>query len=94
MNRQEAESIVAEQLKSYREKPYSELVKLMGQKPSTFEIRGPSGVLYQLEIQAFWDDQPNGNVRIMASIDDGGLRAFSPINDDFIKSPAGKFVGE
>jgi hypothetical protein len=86
--------IVTEQLKPYRNKPYFELIKMIKQKPSTYEVRGPSGALYQIEIQAFWDDRPNGNVRIMGSIDDSGLRAFSPMSDDFIKSPIGAFVGE
>jgi hypothetical protein len=30
----------------------------------------------------------------MVSIDDGGLRAFYPITEDFIMSPSGAFVGE
>lgn len=94
MNRQEAENIIAEQLKPYREKPYAELIKLIKQKPLTYELKGQSGALYQIEIQAFWDDRPDGNIRIMVSIDDGGLRAFSPISDDFIKSPTGVFVDE
>jgi hypothetical protein len=94
MNRQEADKIIAEQLKLYREKPYSELIKMIKQKPSTYEFRGQSGALYHIEIQAFWDDRPDGNVRIMASIDDGGLRAFPPLSNDFIKTRSGMFVGE
>ncbi len=94
MNTQEAKKIIADQLKSYREKPYSELIKMIKQKPLTYEIRGQSGTLYQIEIEAFWDDRPNEDIRIMGSIDDGGLRAYSPISDDFIKSPTDEFVGE
>lgn len=94
MNKQEAEKIIADQLKPYRQQPYSELIKMIKQKPSTYEVRGLSGALYQIEIQAFWDDQPNGNVRIMGSIDDGSWRSFSPLSDDFIKSPTDAFVGE
>ena len=94
MNKQEAQKIIAEKLKPYREKPYSELIKMIKQKPSTYELRGQSGVLYQIEIQAFWDDKPNGNIRVMGSIDDGGLRAFAPLGDDFIKNPKDEFIGE
>ncbi len=94
MNSQEAKKIIADQLKPYRDKPYSELIKMIKNKPSTYEVKGQSGALYQIEIQAFWDDRPNGDVRIMASIDDGGLRAFSPISDDFIKNAEDGFVGE
>jgi hypothetical protein len=94
MNTQEAKKIIADQLKPYREKSYSELVKMVKQQPLTYEVRGQSGALYQIEIQAFWDDRPNDNIRIMGSIDDGGLRAYSPLSDDFIKSPTDEFVGE
>jgi hypothetical protein len=94
MNTQEAKKIIADQLKPYREKPYAELIRMIKQKPLSYEVKGPSDALYQIEIQAFWDDRPNGDVRIMGSIDDGGLRAYSPISDDFIKSPTGAFVGE
>ena len=41
-----------------------------------------------------WDAHPNGNVRVSAGIDDGGLRAFLPLTSDFIKAPDGSFVGE
>jgi len=93
MNSQEAKKIIADQLKPYREKPYSELIKMF-KKPLTYEVRGQSGTLYQIEIQAFWDDSPNENIRIMGLIDDGGLRAFFPISDGFIKSPIDTFIGE
>ena len=29
-----------------------------------------------------------------SAIDDGGLRAFAPLSDDFIMAPDGSFVGE
>jgi len=31
---------------------------------------------------------------MMGGIDDGGLRAFMPLCDDFIIAPNGRFVGE
>jgi hypothetical protein len=45
-------------------------------------------------VQAFWDNRPNGNVRILGCADDGGLRAFVPLSDSFIVAPDGTFVGE
>ena len=45
------------------------------------EMRGPSGATYQVEVQLFWDDQPNGELRVMGSIDDGGWRAFDSDRD-------------
>lgn len=38
--------------------------------------------------------QPGGAVRVLGSIDDGGLRSFWRISQDFILAPDGKFVGE
>ena len=49
---------------------------------------------YQGEIRVFWDAEPDGAIRVMASIDDGGWRAFVPLTEDFILAPDGTFVGE
>jgi hypothetical protein len=53
-----------------------------------------SGVEYQIEIEAFWDDQAAGHLRLVASIDDGGWRALAPITDGFVVAPDGSFIGE
>jgi hypothetical protein len=92
MNKQEAKEIIRKQLDVYRRMPYFELIKLIDADPIAYEIRGPSGVLYQIEIEAFWDDKPNGNIRVVGSIDDGGLRAFVPLSDDFIKNSKDEFI--
>lgn len=94
MNKQEAEEIVKKQLDVYRKRPYSELVEMIDADPLVYELRGPSGTLYQIEIEAFWDDKLSGNIRVMALIDDGGMRAFAPLSTDFIKSPRDEFIGE
>ena len=47
-----------------------------------------------VEISAFWDDKPDGDIRVTFAIDDGGLRALMPIGTDFIIGPDGTFVGE
>jgi hypothetical protein len=49
---------------------------------------------YSLEIQFFWDAKPDGAVRVIGSIDDGGWRAFRPLSDDFIRAPDGTFAGD
>ena len=59
-----------------------------------YEVAGPSGAPYQLSIQAMWDDAPNGDLRIIGAIDDGGWRAFFPLTDSFIMTPDGDLVGE
>jgi len=37
----------------------------------------------------FWDSLPDGNLRIMASIDDGGWRALLPLTESLIMKPDG-----
>jgi hypothetical protein len=73
---------------------YAELVTRLLDKPETHERTGGSGALYQVELQAFWDDRAQENLRVMASIDVGGLRAFLPLSNDFIRAPDGLLVGE
>ena len=61
---------------------------------TTDEVARDSARSWQLEIEVLWDDEPNGNVRVTVSVDDGGLRAFVPMTDSFIKTPSEQFVGE
>ena len=96
MNKEEAKSILYQELEVIRGKSYEELSTLIG-SPLNFERKSPSGIEYQVEIQAFWDTPRDayGNLRVIASIDDGRFpSAFMPISADFIKSPDGHFIGE
>jgi hypothetical protein len=93
MNKEEAKIIIHEELNRYRSKSYDELKEIID-KPIAYEITNPNGVKYQIEIEVFWDDKKNGNIRVLGNIDDGGLSAFRPLSDDFIKSPSGEFIGE
>ena len=93
MNKEEAQSILEKQIEGYRGLNYKELIMLIGNL-ETFQVLGDTGTQYQLEIQAFWDDQPNGNIRVLGSINDGGIRAFVPLSVDFIVAPDGTFIGE
>ena len=94
MDKKEATQILQKELIALREKPYSALALMASQEPFTNERIGPGGKSYQIEIQVFPDDKTSGNPRVMGSIDDGGLRAFFPLSDGFIKSPLNEFVGE
>jgi hypothetical protein len=94
MDKREARELLGAQVLALRALPYAELVKEF-RSPVVKAIAGPSGTVYQVEIQSFWDDRPGRNLRVLASIDDGrGLRAFLPLTDDFIIDPTGVFVGE
>jgi hypothetical protein len=93
MNNVEARGIVVAESAKYRAKGYNDLLALLGHQ-DTYEISGASGTVYQLEIQAFWDDKPIGVLRIRTAIDDGGIRAYVPMIEDFLIAPDGCFVGE
>jgi hypothetical protein len=58
----------------------------------TREVVGKDGKNYQLEIQAFWDSNGDGDVLVIVAADDGGWRAFKPLTDDFIMRPDGSRV--
>ena len=72
---------------------YQELQRLLREQ-DRLDVCGPSGVSYQLEVEAVWDDRPGGNLRVFGHIDDRGLRAVAPLTEDFIMAPDGSFVGE
>jgi len=77
----EGEVILDEYLSRYKSRPFAELLELQ-------EVRTPiSGKGYQIEIQAFWDTNPDGDLRIIGSIDDGWWRAYFPLTDGFVVSP-------
>jgi hypothetical protein len=93
MNRVEALSVLQSQLQPWRERSWTQLREEVGQS-HRFEVMAESGTWYQGDVQVFWDDKPDGAIRVMASIDDGGWRAFVPLTADFILAPDGTFVGE
>lgn len=96
MDKREAKAILRDRLQHLKQFPYAELRRRV-LDPACCEhgeVMGSSGVTYQFSVQAFWDDKKEGRIRVMASIDDGGWRAFLPMTDDFIIAPDGSFVGE
>ena len=94
MDRAEALSIAQVEVAALRQATYAQLVERLIDKQENVERVGASGASYQVELQAFWDNKPNGNLRVMVLIDDGGWRALSPLSEDFIRAPDGSFVGE
>src|SRR5262245_47229095 len=86
MDDEEATRILAQELARYRRESFADLQRLL-KEVDAYEVEGPSGTNYQIEIQAIWDDEPNGNLRVIGGLDDGGLRAYVPLTDDFILSP-------
>jgi len=73
--------------------PYSEIIARIDTEEHV-TVFGASGAEYQLDAEVHWDDEPRGNVRVIGSIDDGGLRAFFPLTNSFIMAPDGTLVGD
>ena len=88
MDRAEAKSILAKELTAFAARPYDKLVASI-KHADVKNVVGESGANYQIEVTVFWDSKPNGDLRIMASIDDGGWRAFLPLTDSLIMTPDG-----
>jgi hypothetical protein len=78
----------------YRKRPYEYWLSRVERDPIHFQFATDSGTECQVEINAFWDDHPGGNIRVLFAIDDGGWRACLPVTDDFIITRDGTFVGE
>ena len=93
MDHQIAYELIDERLKDLRQRTYRELVALIGHS-DTASTTGEDGKTYQLETQVFWDSAKGGDIRVMVSADDGGLRSFMPLTDNFIMARDGSFVGE
>jgi len=94
MNKKEAKELLSNELNKYRKLDYSELRRHIDADPYTSELKLENGNWYQFEIQVFWDDKPEGDIRVIGSVDDGGWRAFVPMSESFILAPSGKFVDE
>jgi hypothetical protein len=94
VNEAEAQELLSKELAVYRDWPYERLCELVGEPKLVFDVLGPSGVPYKVDIYAFWDGRAHRDVRVCGSIDDGGVSAFMPLTEDFIKAPDGSFVGE
>jgi hypothetical protein len=96
MNKQEAQEILNSELLTFRTREYEDLT-VLSSAPFHYEIKGTSGAMYQIEVQAFWDNprESTGDIRGIASIDDGRFPfCFIPLSADFIMSPGGNLVGE
>jgi hypothetical protein len=93
MNKAEAREVLAAAIERLRSTPRDSLLRLIDESVN-YEVTGPSGTVYQVELEAWWDDRPSENLRVVVAVDDEGWSAFKPICDDFIVAPDGSFVGE
>jgi hypothetical protein len=79
MNRVEAKWLLLRELVRWQRRPYHELQSMLD-KEQHHELRGASGCEYQIEVEPVWDDRPDGDIRILGSIDDGKHRAYCPLS--------------
>lgn len=92
MDRLEARLLLEEFLQELKACPHRELQGLI-RNPLCLERQGPSGTVYQMEYEALWDIEPGGDLRIIASIDDGRfLSALMPVSSGFLVSPQGELI--
>ena len=90
MDKQEARDLLEQFVERLRQKPYQELARLI-RNPVSVEVSSASGVSYQIEYEALWDNEPGGLLRVMASIDDGRLlTAMFPITISFVIDSDGR----
>ena len=75
------------ELGTWKRHGFDELRELINQ-PQHVERRGASGTMYGIETMIVWNEKPGGAIRIMTSIDDGGIRAFCPTTFGAIVQPA------
>ena len=96
VNKAEARQLLIDEvIQPLRGLSYQALVeRFLSRPPEHFPLEGPSGSRYLAEIQGFWDEGKPGPFRVLASIDDGGMSAFKPLCEDFIKAEDSSIVGE
>jgi hypothetical protein len=89
VNQKEANSILAGQVQELKKLTYAELYVWVSQrKVETLAVSGPSGIEYQIERQAMWDNKHRGDIRVFVSVDDGGwVSGLLPRCESFIVSP-------
>lgn len=88
MDREEAKTLLANQLRELQKLSYAEFRSwVIEKKIETPVTKGPSGTEYQMEIQAMWDGKRGGDIRVFVSIDDGGfVSSLLPLCDSFVVS--------
>ena len=89
-------------VRDYRKRSYDYWRARIGAEADPIVFGGctPSGDSSFVEIEAFWDDQSNRNIRVCFVVDDGrvtfinGVAAQFPYSEGFIIEPRGQLVDE
>ena len=86
MNREEADQLLQRELDEFEALGFVTLAQRVGEVVAR-DVPRSAGTTYQLELQIFWDDRPGGPLRLLGSVDDGGLRSFVPLTSSRIVKP-------
>lgn len=92
----ETDVIITKAMDPYRARPYSELVKMIGNEPNTLDLEWSCSKGYQVAIWAMWENESNGNVCVMGMVKakENEDNTLIPQQRSFIKNPSDQFVGE
>ena len=91
MEEVEARTVLNRRVTQLRQQPYEQLRDAWLAHWDSEDYTGPSGVWYQVEIGALWDNKKAGHLRVVVSVDGEGRRG---LTDSFIIAPDGSFIGE
>ena len=92
MSDEEAKGMLRSEFVKLQAAGYDALVERLAGKQERVDVVALSGATYHVELEGFWDDKEQRDLRVVASIDDGGLRAFLPFTDAFTVSPSGSIT--
>lgn len=87
MDSTEAKTVLARELDAYRHKSTEELTELVASRtPIEYDLVGPEGTRYHIDITVRWNDRQHGDIRITGTIECGGEDTQFGIPDTFIES--------
>jgi hypothetical protein len=87
MNHAVAQTLLDQELARLRELGWPTLRNLIPRGTDVKEIAGADGVAYQLESIVLWDAVPDGRIRLLVNVHDGGWRYFLPLTADDLIEP-------
>jgi hypothetical protein len=89
-----ARSLLAQRVAELREQSFAELRDAWLNEPDCEQVTGPDGREYQIEIDAFWNDRGQENLRVWVSVWGGGRWGIAGMPDSFVIAPDGTFLYE
>ena len=96
MDTAEARGVAESRLAALRALSYDDLVsRYLDNEPEWETAEGRSGVVYEVQVMAHWDEPTKQTLRVWVNADDGTGEGFHrPVSTCFIIAPDGSFIGE